>query len=289
MLAVTYNIQFSRGKDGRYDLARCVDSVAGADIIALQEVERHWQRTGMADQPALIGEMLPDHYWVYGPSFDVHVEGVPGGPKDKRRRQHGDMLLSRWPILSSRLVVLPKTHYGDRFNMSMGALDTVVDCPNGPLRVWSIHTGYLDPEERQLHLKALLAAQASGAAEQGAWCGPGVIQGDDWSNGGEAPPPMPESTIWLGDFNMEPDTPEYRMLVGAPGSDTAFVDAWRYAADVEGEGITHWDALFDGVKKPRRIDYGFVTQDLAPRLARSWVDQEADGSDHQPVWVELGP
>lgn len=32
---VTYNIHYSQGKDGRYDLARIADEVRGADVIAL--------------------------------------------------------------------------------------------------------------------------------------------------------------------------------------------------------------------------------------------------------------
>lgn len=42
MKLVTYNIQFSRGKDGRYDLECIAGEAEGADVIALQEVERHW-------------------------------------------------------------------------------------------------------------------------------------------------------------------------------------------------------------------------------------------------------
>jgi endonuclease/exonuclease/phosphatase family metal-dependent hydrolase len=37
---VFYNIQYSKGRDGRHDLARIADAVRGADIIALQEVTR---------------------------------------------------------------------------------------------------------------------------------------------------------------------------------------------------------------------------------------------------------
>ncbi|GAH06730.1 unnamed protein product [marine sediment metagenome] len=54
MRLVTYNIQYSRGKDDQFDIARVVDAVKDADIIALQEVDRFWLRTGMVDQPAEI-------------------------------------------------------------------------------------------------------------------------------------------------------------------------------------------------------------------------------------------
>ena len=90
MRAVTYNIQFGRGKDGRCDLERCLAEVRGADIIALQEVERFWRRSGLVDQPAVIGELFPDHHWVYGPSFDVHLENAVEAPglASRHRRRH---------------------------------------------------------------------------------------------------------------------------------------------------------------------------------------------------------
>ena len=49
MKLVTYNIQYAKGRDGRFDLGRIARAVDGADVIALQEVERHWPRSGMAD------------------------------------------------------------------------------------------------------------------------------------------------------------------------------------------------------------------------------------------------
>jgi exonuclease III len=36
-----------------------------------------------------------------------------------------------------------------------------------------------------------------------------------------------------------------------------------------------------------RIDYTFVTLGLAARLKSCRIDNDADGSDHQPVWVEF--
>jgi len=47
----SYNIQYGRGRDGVFDLQRIATAVDGADVIALQEVERYWQRSGMRDQP----------------------------------------------------------------------------------------------------------------------------------------------------------------------------------------------------------------------------------------------
>ena len=61
MKLVTYNIQYSLGKDGAFDLERIVDAVRGADIIALQEVTRNFSQATDADQPGRIAELLPDY------------------------------------------------------------------------------------------------------------------------------------------------------------------------------------------------------------------------------------
>ena len=82
MRLVTYNIRHSLGQDGRYDLARVVRAVEGADVIALQEVERFWPRRGMADQPAEIG--VPSRTAAPGPGSVIST--VWTGPAVNRGR-----------------------------------------------------------------------------------------------------------------------------------------------------------------------------------------------------------
>ncbi len=55
---VSYNIQYGLGKDGAYDLDRITDEIRDADIIALQEVERFWKRSGMVDESRAIADRL---------------------------------------------------------------------------------------------------------------------------------------------------------------------------------------------------------------------------------------
>ena len=101
----TYNIRKAVGLDQRRNPERilAVLKEIDADIITLQEVDRHWSRTNHDDQPALLGALLPDHHWVYAPAFDMAV------PNDRaKRRQFGPMILSRWPILSPARSVMPK-------------------------------------------------------------------------------------------------------------------------------------------------------------------------------------
>ena len=62
MKLVTCNIQYFRGKDGRFEIERIADAVRGADVIALQEVVRNWPGSDIADHPARLGELLGDYY-----------------------------------------------------------------------------------------------------------------------------------------------------------------------------------------------------------------------------------
>ncbi len=273
---VTYNIQFSRGKDGRFDLSRIAAAVRGADVIALQEVERFWPRSGMQDQPAELARLLHAYYWVYGPGFDVH--GGDGCGPDNRRRQFGVMLLSRTPIVQSRSLVLPKTHYPDAFNMYQGAVHGVIDSPIGPLGVWNVHLGYLDTPERIAQLAYLRTLSERDQAERGAWSGAGDIRGDDWS-AGTRPPPAPVESVWLGDFNSEPGSPEYACLLAAGLHDAA-------AGSEAEQAYTHEMDREDPPRR-RRLDYCFVSAGLRDHVRGYRVDHSAVGSDHQPVWVHL--
>ena len=98
MRFVTYNIQYGKGRDGRFDLRRIADAVREADVIALQEVERYWIRSGLVDQAAELAALLSDHHWVYGPGLDMDASvRDPAGRPVSRRRQFGNMLLARGP------------------------------------------------------------------------------------------------------------------------------------------------------------------------------------------------
>ena len=41
--------------------------------------------------------------------------------------------------------------------------------------------------------------------------------------------------------------------------------------------------------RDKRIDYCFLSPVLADQVGACRVDQEAKGSDHQPLWAELAP
>jgi endonuclease/exonuclease/phosphatase family metal-dependent hydrolase len=279
MEVISYNIQFGRGLDGRFDMGRICDSIRGAEIICLQEVEAGWQRSGDIDQVQVISELLPEYYAVYGSSFDVdNSYKTDDGKVVNRRRQHGDMVLSRWPILSSRCFNLPKTHHDDKFNMQMGFIEAVIDCDAGPIRIYNLHAGYLQAEERRTQFRYLVEVYHRSPAEQGAWSGKSNINDDDWSNG-RATPAMPQSAIVCGDFNCPPGSLEYQYII--ENSDLS--DCWQLIDPANLNTSTLKHGKTDDIDISGKIDHIFVSADLVDRVQGVTIDHQAEGSDHKPV------
>ena len=213
----------AKAKTGRRDLGRVVKALKGADIMALQEIELNWPRSDPGDMPddqaAALGAVFPDYYWVYGPAFDVDASRRrDDGTIDNRRRQHGVMLLSRWPVLSQRIITLPKAPYPDFFNMRVGALECVVAFEPRPLTIYVLHLASLEDAERVDQIDHLLADISRAMNEGGAWSGPASYLSEDWACG-EPAPPLPEDHILIGDFNSQPDSPPYRRLIEEGYSD----------------------------------------------------------------------
>lgn len=291
MKLVSYNIQYGFGKDGRNDLARMAGEIRGADVIALQEVERHWKRTGYADQAAEIARLFPDYHWVYGPGadMDASIPGPDGRPLH-RRRQFGNMLLSRTPIITSRNHLLPKFGTLTQFSLQRCALEGVIATREGALRVYSIHLCHLaDDQNRAAQVERILEIQARAYSEGGAWCGGHPNPDAGWLEGGE--PPMPREAVLMGDFNFPPTSPLYERIVGPRSlqygrmnNRDGFVDAWVASGHGEDEGIT---CASDSLNFSKRIDYCYVSASLRPKIKGAQIDDKAVGSDHQPIWTEL--
>lgn len=291
MKLVSFNIQYGFGADGRYDLNRITAPLADADIICLQEVERHWSRTGMDDQPALIGAMFPQHHWVYGPAFDMDASAVTDGRVMNRRRQFGTMILSRLPILWSRLWPLPKRRMLDPLNTQNAALEAMVHTARGPVRLVSLHLAHVGVEERLEQIDFLLGQHRRAAAEGGPWSGTDDEPDRNWTEG-QPEPPCPTAAIWMGDFNSEPHSAEYCRITGEtpyhPGARYAdgFVDAVAAAGQTVGSLHTH-EKTIAGELRLRQLDHCFVTPDLAPHVRRVSVDTGCPASDHFPLTVEI--
>ena len=194
------------------------------------------------------------------------------------------MIFSRWPILSSRLISLPRTRTLDRLNLQRGATEAVIATPRGPIRVYSVHLDHVHRDERIAQIRFLKDRAQHYGVEGGAISGAHEF--------GLAEPPVPEDYVLMGDFNMVPESPEYCEMVGAVDAlygrqirATNPVDALaglgkRHAASFSWiNPKDHADRMF--------LDYCFLSHGLVERLTDAWVDETAFGSDHMPVWFEL--
>ena len=289
MKIVSYNIQYSRGKDGQYDLQRMVDSLRGADLIGLQEVTRNFPGVppALAQQPEQIAALLPEYFWVYAPALDLDAgSSLVDGRAVSRRTQFGNMLLSRWPIRSTRSLLLPRARTFDRADPQNGVLEGIVATPGRDMRVYVTHLNYLRSQQRRVQLDwmlpALHAVPEQGASSTGTsnWSGlPGVD--------------VPQEFVLMGDFNLTPQQAEYARIVG--DADYFYgrqrvagflVDGWVAAGHREDEGLPWFDEATQ-FRSGLRLDYIFVTPGLAPQVKAARIDADNPASDHQPVWLEL--
>ena len=126
---VTFNTHHGVGDDGRHDLPRLatVLAAADADVICLQEVDRHFgARSENVDQALLLARAL-DMQLAWGPAID---EPRPGG---QPRGEYGNALLSRLPILISDVHRLPGG------GEPRAALRTMIELDGGALWVTTTH------------------------------------------------------------------------------------------------------------------------------------------------------
>ena len=88
---------------------------------------------------------------------------------------------------------------------------------------------------------------------------------------------LPEECAWVDGF-----------LAGNAGG---FLDSFRVLHPMQ-EGAYSWWSFRGGARSRNvgwRLDYFFISQDLAPRLIDATILDHVTGSDHCPVLLELGP
>jgi endonuclease/exonuclease/phosphatase family metal-dependent hydrolase len=177
---ITFNIH--HGADGaeQLDLERVAQVIedSGADVAALQEVDRHWsERSAFADQAAELGRRLRMRA-VYAANLDL--DPLEAG---QPRRQYGTAILSRYPIASWHNTLLPRPDSGEQ----RGLLEAVLKVHGVRVRMANTHLQHNSALER--------TAQAQRIAELLA--------------------PAKEPVVLAGDLNAVPDAPELTPLFGA--------------------------------------------------------------------------
>jgi endonuclease/exonuclease/phosphatase family metal-dependent hydrolase len=241
---VTFNVHHGVGHDGRHDLPRLARLLADAepDVICLQEVDRHYgDRSEHVDQALLLSRAL-ELELVWGPSID---ERPPAGRTE--RRQYGNALLSRLPVVSSDLHRLPGG------GEPRTALRAQVDLGGAALSVTTTHLSNSSAADRAAQAAAVAALPAT----------PGVL---------------------VGDLNADPGAAELQALrerladaweQAADRTDQSGRFSLRRDA-----GRTH------PARRPRvRIDQVWVTAGVTVTDAR--VLDAAGTSDHHPLLVDL--
>ena len=282
MQLITWNIQWCRGVDGNVDAARIVDharAFSDFDVLCLQEVARNYpglEGNDIDDQFAELAKLLPGYTAIEGIAVDEY--SAEGG-----RRQFGNMILTRLPVIQVLRHLLPWPADPLLPTMPRLALEAVLSTPAGPLRVTTSHLEFYSVVQREAQVERLrqIQAEASGHAAN-------VWQEEKRGGPFETKARGPAG-ILTGDFNYEVSEPIHARLQqmiadGVP----RYVDAWAIA----NPGVTHAPTVgvYDKVQWHGRefcCDYLCVTEDLAARVQRVAVDLQTAASDHQPVLLEL--
>jgi len=239
-------------------------AMGDADVVCFQEIARHdLAFDGGTDQVAGLAALFPGYAAVFGPAL---IRG---------KRQYGNLILSRLPVLQAFNHLLPHPAEGGIKHMQRQAIEAVVQTRAGPLRVVTTHFEYYSAAHRAAQVARLRAIQEEVAANEAS---PAKAAPSPYDSA-----PRPASLVLCGDFNMLPEDAAYRQLFQPP-----LVDAWRSARPGEPDPLT--TGLHDRVQWPKGghcRDYFAVTPDVARRIASIGMDAATDASDHQPLRLEL--
>ncbi|WP_142847541.1 endonuclease/exonuclease/phosphatase family protein [Telmatospirillum sp. J64-1] len=274
-----WNIQCCRGVDGKTDPARIAQVLRGmgeADVICLQEVARFDPEIDDGrDQAGALAEAFPGYEPVFGAAIDR--SGGSGG----RRKAFGNMILSRLPVLQVFHHPLPQPPEPGIRHMPRQAVEVVVEGGAGPLRVITTHLEFHSLAQRLAQVERLRFLHQEAGANQRA---PGADVGGTYALW-----PRPAELVVCGDFNALPDSPDHAAMTapfadGTPG----LLDAWRLA--FPGREHAPTAGIFDADQWPQGPhcrDFFFLSEPLAGRVEKVWVNEETDASDHQPLRLDL--
>ena len=282
MEILSWNVQYGRGVDGTVNPKRTALAIRGIgdpDIICLQEVARFYPEVDGGegtDQVALFADSFPRHEPVFGPA--VNRSGGSGG-----RRQFGNLMLSRFPVLQVFLHLLPEPPAPPGVkHMPRQAIEVVVASPRGPLRIMTTHLEYYSSSQREAQVDRLRVLHAEVAGNLSPPPEPGVAGPFAWY-------PRPSSSVLCGDFNFRPEDGEYgRILAPLPGTEAGFQDAWPLVHGTRPHAATC--GVFDREQWSEGAhcrDFFFVTEDLAGSVTALGVDSHTQASDHQPLLLGL--
>lgn len=170
--ALSYNIHHGRGEDGALSLRRIAAEIeeSGADLVGLQEVDRHFgERSGFADQAAELARLLGMHA-VFGAAITADGPAPDGPPAE-----YGLALLTRRPVLEWASRPLPGTAPDDDSDAADDEprvlLSALVEVGGHRLRLLTTHFSAESEQARRRQTAAVVRAVE-------ATDGPLVLTGD---------------------------------------------------------------------------------------------------------------
>ena len=125
---VSYNIRWRSGEELKklIKLLRDDPEVGGAAILGLQEVDRRKKRSGHTNTVKMIADELGLHYaWA-----------APPAPKPTDEEETGVAILSVYPLVDVRRIVLPHEGPNRRRRVGVGA---TIEVDKQLWRVYSVH------------------------------------------------------------------------------------------------------------------------------------------------------
>lgn len=249
---VTFNIHKGADRQGRYDLQRTIEAIAGfdADLVGVQEALRNDPGFNCDDQPALIAAgltRLTGRPWTY-----VYARAWITGNHECRRRDRGDdvateglALFAPGRVIASRWLRLSEGRIG------MSA--RLASMPDVPIVLTHLSANQENQPNRVREIAALLPwAEVRGAG------------------------------ILMGDLNATPQAVELVPLLAR------YRDAWTEAAGRGLAGGADSGATRPG-RRGVRIDYVLyhpeagLTLEAVDVIDTSATSGLAEVSDHRPV------
>ena len=146
---MSFNIRHGVGTDNLLDLDRIARVVAasGAELVGLQEVDRHFgTRSNFVDQATYLADSLGMEV-VFGANLDLDPL-APG----EARRQYGNAILSRHPITGWDNTLLPRLPTSEQ----RGLLHATLDVDGTPVEAYATHLQFDSPAERLQQVQAIL-------------------------------------------------------------------------------------------------------------------------------------
>jgi endonuclease/exonuclease/phosphatase family metal-dependent hydrolase len=279
MRVVSWNIHWGCGRDGRIRIHAIIDMLRrlNPDVICLQEVAaNHAELEGSAsaNQFKQLSGALGGYHSIDQAPSEIYRNNLP--------RLFGNLILSKYRITQVHRHLLPwPPDPANPPGMPRGALEAVLDTPDGKLRIINTHLEYYSQLQRSAQVRHLRALHQE-ACQRAQLAPPDASLDAPYQFG-----PRPASAIVCGDFNMTEASPEYAELLAPNEAALPLVDAWRAMHPGHARAPTTGLHGYAWPDKPECYDFFFVTSDLAPRIAGAEVQSETAASDHQPIVLDL--